>query len=92
LEIARELYSAGRFKSATTAFERLLACYPASSEVGNVRLLLGIIFARDLHEYETADRYLTESMRVLRDQGRREQCVEWLANVRAALGRPAPEG
>jgi membrane associated rhomboid family serine protease len=92
LEIARELYSAGRFKSATVAFERLLACYPASSEVGNVRLLLGIIFARDLHEYETADRYLTESMRVLRDEGRREQCVEWLSNVRAALGRPAPEG
>ena len=92
LEIARELYASGRYKSATQAFERLLACYPASPEAENVRLLLGIIFARDLHEYETADRYLTESMRGLRDQARREQCVEWLANVRATLGRPAPEG
>jgi membrane associated rhomboid family serine protease len=92
LEIARELYASERFKSAAQAFERLLACYPSSPEAGNVRLLVGIIFARDLGEFEAADRYLTESMRGLRDDARREQCVEWLANVRAALGRPAPEG
>jgi membrane associated rhomboid family serine protease len=91
LEIARELYSTNRFPQAAAAFERLVECYPNSGEAGNVRLLLGIIYARDLREYETADKHLTQIWETLRDDKRRDQCFEWLKDVRAALGRPAPE-
>jgi tetratricopeptide (TPR) repeat protein len=91
LEIAREFYRTGRFPQAAASFDRFVDCHPYSTEEGNVRLLLGIIYARDLRQYEDADKHLTRSMRTLRDQTRRDQCIEWLKTVRAAMGRPAPD-
>ncbi len=91
LDIARECYRTERFSQAAVAFERYVEVYPHSTEVGNVRLLLGIIYARDLRQYEAADKHLTGSMETLRDHARRDQCFQWLTNVRVALGRPAPE-
>lgn len=91
LEIAREYYRRGRFSDAAQAFERFVQGYPEASETPNVRLLLGIIHARDLRQYEQAERLLTDCMRGLRDDERREQCRQWLRNVRAALGRPEPD-
>ena len=90
LAIARECYSTERFSQAAAAFERYVVRYSLSTEAGDVRLLLGIIYARDLRQYEAADKYLTKSMETLRDHARRDQCFRWLTNVRAALGRPAP--
>lgn len=92
LAIAREFYSSGRPPQAAAAFERFVQCYPNSIDLENIRLLLGIIYARDLREYENADKHLTESMERLRDEARRGQCLKWLSDVRAALGRPVPEG
>jgi len=91
LDIARYFYGAGHFPEAAAAFERYVESYPLSIEAGNVRLLLGIINARDLRDYEVADKHLTVSMETLRDRERRDQCFQWLKTVRAALGRPAPE-
>jgi TolA-binding protein len=91
LEIAREYYRRGRFSDAAQAFERFVQGYPEAGETPNVRLLLGIIHARDLRQYEQAERLLTDCMRGLRDDERREQCRQWLRNVRAALGRPEPD-
>jgi membrane associated rhomboid family serine protease len=91
LDVAREFYRTGRFSHAAAAFDRFVSCYPSSDETGNVRLLLGIICARDLRQYEDADRHLTRSLDTLRDAARRDQCYQWLKGVRDALGRPAPE-
>ncbi len=91
LELARAFYAAGQYPQAAAAFSRFLECYPLSSETGNVSLLLGIIYARDLRQYEKADQYLTHCLKSLRDAGRRLQCIQWLTQVRAVLGRPAPE-
>ncbi len=92
LEVAREFYATGRSPQAALAFERFVECYPRSIEAANISLLLGIIYARDLKQLETADKHLTQSIKTLRDQQRRSQCLEWLTNVREALGRPAPDG
>ena len=73
------------------AFERYLESYPRAGDVSDVRLLVGIIYARDLRQYEVADEHLTKSMEILHDEKRRAQSLQWLADVRAALGRPAPE-
>lgn len=89
--IAREFYRTGRFPQAAAAFDRFVECYPHSNDATDIKLLLGIIYARDLHQFEVADKHLTESMGSLRDEKRRNQCFEWLTNVREALGRPAPE-
>jgi len=91
LDIAREFYASGKFAQAAAAFDRFVECYPNSIEAGNVRLLLGIVYARDLQQFEAADKHLTQSMESLRDQNHRDQCVQWLRSVRTALGRPAPE-
>lgn len=91
LQVAREFYGSERFAQAAAAFERYVDCYAHSTEASNVRLLLGIIYARDLRQYEVADKHLTKSMEKLRDGARRDQCFRWLTDVRAALGRPAPE-
>ncbi len=91
LAVAREFYSTARFPQAAAAFDQFVECYARSSEATNVRLLLGIIYARDLAQFEAADKHLSESFKALRDEERRSQCLQWLKNVRAALGRPAPE-
>lgn len=91
LEIAREYYRRGQFASAAAAFERFLHGYPDAGETPNIRLLSGIIHARDLGQYETAERLLAESIRGLRDDARREQAMMWLKNVRTALGKPEPD-
>ncbi len=91
LEVGREFYQTDRHRQAAAAFERLLECYPRSTEASEVGLLLGIIYARDLRQYDMADRHLTSVCRTLRDENRRSQAMQWLADVRAALGKPAPE-
>ncbi len=91
LDIAREYYRASRFGEAAAAMERFAECYSRSSELGNVTLLLGIIYARDLRQYDQANKVLTQTLESVRDEKRRAQCLRWLADVRAALGKPAPE-
>jgi membrane associated rhomboid family serine protease len=91
LAVAREYYRTGRFQPAAAAFDRFAECYPRSTEASEVRLLVGIIYARDLRQFEAADEHLTRSLETLRDASRREQCLEWLRSVRLALGRPLPD-
>lgn len=91
LDVAREYYRTRRTAQAAAAFERFAASYPHSREAANVRLLLGIIYARDLRQYQAADNYLTQALDALHDEGRRAQCLHWLRGVRGVLGRPAPE-
>ncbi len=91
LDVAREFYRGSRFPQAAAAFDRFVECYPHSREFQDVLLLLGIIYARDLQQYETADKHLTRALDVLHDEKRRAQGLDWLKTVRAALSRPLPE-
>jgi tetratricopeptide (TPR) repeat protein len=90
LNIAREFYRSRRFPQAAAAFDRFVECYPRSREFQDVLLLVGIIYARDLQQYEAADKHLTRSLEGLHDEKRRVQCLDWLKKVRAALSKPAP--
>jgi len=86
LEVAYQLYSMGRMPQAAAAYERYIQQYPSAADADQVRLLLGILFARDLGQYETARRYLTEALPNLHDGRRRQQCEEWLAVANQTLG------
>lgn len=90
IEIAGEFYAMRRFPQAAACYERFLQRYPRSSEANHVRLLLGIIYARDLQHYEAAEKYLRESMQNLTDSRRREQADQWLQVVLRALGHASP--
>lgn len=90
LTIARTMLDDNDPASAAAAYDRFLRTYPRSHEAEDVRLLLGIIYARDLRRYEEADVHLTESWNNLRDENRRAQCLRFLQDVRAGLGRPSP--
>lgn len=88
LEVAYQLYAMGRMPQAAAAYERYVQAYPAAADVANVRLLLGIIFARDLRRYDSARTHLTEALAKLTDTQRRQQCQEWLDVVNAAGRSP----
>jgi len=89
--VAREFFATGRYPQAAAAFERYLASYAASGEANEIRLLLGIVYARDLHQYETAEKHLATAYHELRDPSRRDQCCHWLSLVRSALGKSVPD-
>ncbi len=88
LAIAREFYATGRFAQAAAAFDQYLRRYPDQAEDTEVRLLLGIILARDLRQYETAEPYLAQAAEQAGTPSRRGLAEQWLRDVRAALGRP----
>jgi len=90
ITVARQFYATGRTPQAAAAFERYLDTYGSDPESHEVRMLVGIIFARDLHQYEAAERHLAAAYQKLSDSSRRGQCMQWLSQVRAALGRTAP--
>lgn len=86
LEVAYQLYAMARMPQAAAAYERYIQFYPGAADADQVRLLLGILFARDLRQFERAHQYLREALDKLSDGKRREQCQEWLAVTNKALG------
>jgi len=83
LELGRCLYSVGKLQPAVAAFERFIECYPQSIHAGEVLLLLGILYARELQQWELAGKHLRAAMALLRDERRLSQCAEWLSKVQA---------
>jgi membrane associated rhomboid family serine protease len=89
LDVANQLYTQHKLPQAAAAYERYLTHYSPSPEADQVKLLLGIIYARDLQQYEVAEAHLSQLLERLVDDRRREQCRHWLQVVSQALGRPA---
>ncbi len=90
ITVARQFYATGRTPQAVAAFERYLASYGSDSEACEIRLLAGIIYARDLHQYQAAERHLAAAYQKLTDAARREQCMQWLSEVRGVILKPPP--
>lgn len=91
LDIANQLYTMNRVPQAAAAYERFLAHYPSAPEADEVKLLLGIVYTKNLQQYEVALAHLRQLMDRLSDEKRREQCRHWIKVASDALGRPAPE-
>lgn len=91
LDVANQFYTLNRAPQAAAAYERFLKYYPTAPEAEHIQLLLGIIYARDLQHFETAERYLRDSLAKLTDKRRREQCAHWLNVVLSGMGRPSTD-
>jgi membrane associated rhomboid family serine protease len=85
-ELANYLLSDNRHHQAAQAYERLLAAFPRSRDVDQVRLLLGVVYARYLEQYDLAERHLSECLPRLTDERQRSQCEEWLAVIAEKKG------
>lgn len=81
MRIARSFYEQSRFIPAAAAFERYLQFYGVGNESNEVRLLLGIIYARDLRRNDAAVKHLTAARDNAPNSARREQAARWLGRL-----------
>jgi len=87
-DVANSLVTLNRFPQAAAAYERYLKNYPLAPDRDQIRLLLGIIYARNLQQYETAATHLRESLTRLTQPQQRDTATQWLNVVSAALNQP----
>ncbi|MHC4796047.1 MAG: rhomboid family intramembrane serine protease [Planctomycetota bacterium] len=86
LDVANQLYTLNRLPQAVAAYEKYLVHYSPSEESDHIKLLLGIIYARDLQQYEVARDHLSELVDRLSDEKRLDQCRHWLKVAEEGLG------
>ncbi len=67
LDVASQLYSQEEYADAATAYELLLASYPSSAKTAEVRLILGLIYARKLDRPTRARELIEQAKTRLRD-------------------------
>ncbi len=92
VDVANQLFMMKKLPQAVAAYEKYLVHYPNAEDRDQIKLLLGITYARNLQQYELAEAHLRECLDRLTDPKRVEQCRHWLHVVCEALGRPFPQG
>ncbi len=86
LDIANQLMTMNRYPQAASAYEKYLRAYPTDLEVQQVKLLLGILYAKYLQQYEAAQKYLRECSSRLTNPDQLAQANHWLDEATTALG------
>jgi tetratricopeptide (TPR) repeat protein len=81
LDVASQLYALGEYTDAARAYELLLARYPASRRHDEVRLMLGLIYARRLDQPERARALISAAREGLRDEAQVELADQLLADL-----------
>ena len=92
LDVANQLVTMNRFPQAANAYERYLKHYPLAADRDQIRLMLGIIYARNLQQYESAAVHLRESLTRLTLPQQRDAATQWLNIVSSALNQPPAAG
>jgi len=87
LDVANTLMSNEQYAAAGDAYERFLARYGRHPHVGDIRLMLGLIYGRYLKQDEKAEAHLSRAVQGLRDANKLELARSELAQVRRRLGR-----
>jgi membrane associated rhomboid family serine protease len=89
LEIANYLAQARRYREAAAAYEAFIAAYPGAADLGQVRLFLGLIYARYLGQYERAVSQLRLALETLQLDAQRTLAEEELRQAETHLHGPA---
>jgi len=87
LDVANQLFSMNRYPQAAAAYEKFLKAYPGDVENNQIKLILGIIYAKYLQQYEAAEGYLRECLIRLSNPDQLAQASHWLEEAHNALGR-----
>ncbi|MHC4717496.1 MAG: rhomboid family intramembrane serine protease [Planctomycetota bacterium] len=86
LDVANYLMSAEQYAAAADAYERFLAHYGNYQYVGDIKLMLGLIYGRYLRQDDRAEMYLSQALSGLLDEGKLELARTELAKVRQRRG------
>lgn len=86
LTVANQLMTLGRYPQAAEAYEKYLRQYPKTTDREQVKLILGILYARYLQRFDLARPHLSESLQTLTDSNQRAQALHWLD----VIGQNAP--
>ena len=86
LDIANQLMTDQHYVLAAGAYEGFLRHYADTPDAEQVHLLLGIVYARYLEQYTAAEPHFRQALERLSDPRQRQQCQEWLSEVRGVLG------
>ncbi len=87
LDVANQLMADEQYPAAGDAYERFLQRYGQYEHIGDIRLMLGLIYGRYLRQYDRAEAYLSRAVPDLLDAGKAEMARNELAKVREHLGR-----
>lgn len=87
LDLANRLYADGDRTIAALAYERFLEHYPMSTETNQVKLMLGLLFTRELHRPNEARELLSDVVTSINDESHRTLAQ----NLLAELGPPGAE-
>ncbi|RIK68004.1 MAG: hypothetical protein DCC65_04005 [Planctomycetota bacterium] len=91
LDVANHLMRTNRHAEAAAAYEKFVKHYSNDAEIEQVQLVLGIIYARYLGQYDRAQQCLRDSLTRLSNPDLVQQANNLLETVTAALGpRPDP--
>jgi len=82
LEIANAFFNARDFVTAMAAYERFLDAYPRDPEIAHVKLLMGLIAARYLHQPDRARTLIADARPSLRDEEQVGLAAQLLADLR----------
>jgi len=90
LDVGNHLMGQQQHAQAAEAYEKYLTHYATAEYAEQVRLMLGVIYAKYLSQHERAEDHLRRCRDALTTPRQVDQCDEWLAVARRALGQPSP--
>lgn len=86
LDIATQLHLEARYPQAAEAYESLLKTYPTLERSEQVELMVGLIYARYLNQYDRAKQHLAKAVAKLHSGREMELAQEELSRVELHLG------
>jgi len=81
LDVASQLYSNGAHADAARAYELLIQSYPTTARATEVRLILGLLYARHLNLPQRARELIEQAKPRLRDEGQTRLADQLLAEL-----------
>jgi membrane associated rhomboid family serine protease len=82
LDVANQLMASEQYPAAADAYERFLTQYGGYRHVGDIHLMLGLIYGRYLHRYDRAEQLLQRAIETLGDPRKVEMGRKELQAVR----------
>ncbi len=89
LDVANHLMSVQSYAASAEAYERFLAHYPGYRYIADIHLMLGLLYSRYLHRYDTAEVMLQAAMEGLTDSTKCQMAQDELDTCRARRGGDA---
>jgi tetratricopeptide (TPR) repeat protein len=82
LDVANQLMASQQYAPAAEAYERFVQSYPQYEHIGDIYLMLGLLYGRYLQKDEQAEKYLNRALGRLTAEDNRRLAEQVLADIR----------